>query len=108
VVAPARLTTAFKSPFKDGYIMVKVGAEVVAHENLFEQGKGIFKRKTGRTISVSKEFPPKNTDVQVWVVVQSQGVQEHHTLRQNFAPGSSHTLTVSYDATSKAFDYRLE
>jgi hypothetical protein len=105
---PARLTTAFKSPFKDGYIMVKVGADVVAHENLFEQGKGIFKRRSGRAISVSKEFPAKNADVEVWVVVPSLSVQEHRSIRQSFAPGSNYTLTVSYDANSKAFDYRLE
>lgn len=108
VVGPARLTTRFQSPFKDGYLMVKVGGDVVAHENLFEQGKGVFKRRAGRSINVSKEFPAKNADLDVWVVVQPQGVQERHTIRANFAPGGNYTLTVSYNAASKVFDYRLE
>jgi serine/threonine protein kinase len=105
---PAKLRTVFNSPFKDGYIMVKVGADVVAHENLFEDKKGLFRRRAARSISVTKEFPAKNADLQVWVVVPSLSIQEHKTMAQTFAPGSSQTITVTYDANGKRFDYRIE
>ncbi len=104
---PAQLRTMFISPFKDGYIMVKVGADIVTHENLSED-KGIFRRRSARTISVTKQFPAKNADLQVWVVVPSLSIQEHRTMAHTFAPGSSQTITVSYDAKSKRFDYRIE
>ncbi len=104
---PAQLKTMFNGPFKDGYIMVKVGADIVAHENLSEV-KGVFRRRSSRPVSVTRQFPAKNADLQVWVVVPTLGIQEHHTMSQTFPPGSSHTLTVSYDAKAKRFDYRIE
>ena len=104
---PAQLRTMFNSPFKDGYIMVKVGADIVAHENLSEV-KGVFRRRSSRAVSVTKQFPAKNADLQVWVVVPTLSIQEHHTMSRTFPPGSSQTLTVSYDAKAKRFDYRIE
>jgi len=107
---PARFTTVFSSPaINDGYIMVKVGTDVVAYEQLWtETGRLFMKRRVPRAVDVTKEIPAKNADVEVWVVVKSMGIQEHHTFRQNLAPGSSHTLTVAYDASTKKFDYKFD
>lgn len=107
--SPAQLTTAFTSPFTDGYIMVKVGSDTVAHENLWEEkGRLMFKRRAPRVVNVTREFPPKNADLQVWIVVPSLNIQEHHVIQQNFKPASSHRLQVSYDAATRKFDYRFE
>jgi serine/threonine protein kinase len=106
--ALAQLTTIFNSPVNDGYIMVKAGGEVVAHENLWEErGRAIFRRKFPRSISVTKEITPKNTDLEIWVVIPSMNIQEHRTIRQNFAPGIGHRLIVSFDVQTKKFDYQM-
>ena len=104
--APAVFSTYFDSPFNDGYIMVKVGADVVAHENLFEERR-LFRRHVARTISVSSAIPAKNADVEIWVVVPSLQINEHTKLRGNFQPGSAHRLTVTADAKTKQFNYQL-
>jgi serine/threonine protein kinase/outer membrane protein assembly factor BamD (BamD/ComL family) len=105
--SPAQLTTIFNSPLSDGYIQVKVGSQIVAHENLWEWKGRFFRRKTPRVVNVTKEITPANTDIEIWVVVPSMSIQEHHTMRQNFQPGTTHKLLVSYDQTSKKFDYQL-
>jgi serine/threonine protein kinase len=105
--SPAQLTTIFNSPLSDGYIQVKVGSQIVAHENLWEEKGRFFRRKTPRVVNVTKEITPANTDIEIWVVVPSMSIQERHTMRQNFQPGSTHKLLVSYDQTSKKFDYQL-
>ena len=104
---PAQLTTIFDSPLSDGYIQVKVGGQIVAHENLWEEKGRFFRRKTPRMVNVTKEITPANTDIDIWVVVPSMQIQEHHTIHQNFQPGASHKLLVSYDQTSKKFDYQI-
>jgi tetratricopeptide (TPR) repeat protein len=106
--APAQLTTVFASPFSDGYIMVRAGGDLVAHENLWEEkGRAIFRRRSPRTVNVTRPVAPANTDVQVWVVVPSQRIQEHRAIRHNFAPGSSQRLQVTYNASSRSFDYQM-
>jgi hypothetical protein len=105
-VAPAVFTTTFPSPFADGYIMVKVGADVVAHENLFEERR-LFRRRVARTVAVTTPIAPKNADVEIWIVVPSQQVNEHKTLRGNFQPGGIYRLTVKADAKTKTFTYQL-
>lgn len=105
---PAPFTIAFNSPVNDGYIMVKVGGDVVMHENLWEErGRAIFRRRFPRPINVTKEITPKNTDIEVWVVIPSLKVQEHRSIRQNFAPGVAHRLVVTFDPQSKKFDYQM-
>jgi hypothetical protein len=86
---------------------VRVGATIVAHENLWEEKGRFFRRKTPRVVNVTKEITPANTDIDIWVVVPSMQIQEHHTIHQNFAPGSSHKLLVSYDQAAKKFGYEL-
>lgn len=105
--APAQLTTVFNSPLSDGYIQVKVGSQIVAHENLWEEKGRFFRRKTPRVVNVTKEITPANTDIDIWVVVPSMQIQEHHTIHQNFQPGATHKLLVSYDQASKKFDYQI-
>ena len=105
--ALARFTTVFNSPFTEGWIMVKAGAETVAHENLFEERGRFIRRKYPRTINVTRDLTAKNTDLQVWVVVPSLNIQEHHVIRHNFLPGSMQRLTVNYNAQKKTFDYQM-
>ena len=104
--APSVFTTYFDSPFADGYIMVKVGADVVAHENLFEERR-FFHRHAPRVVAVSRAITPKRADVEIWIVVPSEQINEHRTLRGNFLPGSAHRLTVTADAKTKQFNYQL-
>ncbi len=107
VTSPAQLTTLFESPFTDGYIMVKVGADTVAHENLYEEKGRFFRRNVPRTVNVTAQFPPKNADVQIWVVVPSEKIADHATIRHNFLPGTAQKLLVSFNAQSKTFGYQL-
>jgi serine/threonine protein kinase/outer membrane protein assembly factor BamD (BamD/ComL family) len=104
----AQFTTFFNSPVNDGYIMVKVGGEVVAHENLFEEkGRGLFHRKTPRLVNVTKLIAPKNADAEVWVIIPSMGIKEHRAFHQNILPASNHRLQVSFDPQTRRFDYQL-
>ncbi|HXG57778.1 MAG TPA: protein kinase [Thermoanaerobaculia bacterium] len=104
---PAQITTYFESPFSDGYIMVKAGAQVVAHENLWEEKGRFIRRKSPRVVNVTSEIEPSNTDLQIWVVVPAQKISEHKVLPRNFGPGSAHKLIVSFDAQSRTFGYQL-
>ncbi len=108
-VRPAQFTTLFNNTtLSDGYIMVKAGGDVVAHENLWQEtGRFIMRRKVPRAVNVTKEVTPKNTDVEIWVVIPSMGIQEHHTMKQNFAPGTARRLTVSFDPQNKTFNYQM-
>jgi len=108
---PAEITTVFAHPFTDGRIVVRIGGDIVANEQLFVEKPARFLRRATRTakpVSVTHSFPSKNADVQVWVTVPASNVQEHHTLpAMRFEPGSAHRLTVRYDAASKKFSYDL-
>lgn len=104
---PAELTTVFNSPFSDGYIMVRAGADVVAHENLWEEKGRFIRRRYPRVVNVTKQLTPKDTDVEIWVVVDSQKIREHHRVRHNFQPGSSQKLIVSFNPQNKTFNYVL-
>ncbi|HEX7422152.1 MAG TPA: serine/threonine-protein kinase [Thermoanaerobaculia bacterium] len=105
--SPAQLTTFFNSPFSDGYIMVKVGSDTVAHENLFEERGRFIRRNYPRPVNVTTKFPAKDADVQVWVIVPSQSISEHKSIRYNFRPGVPHKLVVNFNAQTKAFEYQL-
>jgi predicted Ser/Thr protein kinase/outer membrane protein assembly factor BamD (BamD/ComL family) len=107
--APVQFTTTFNSPYTDGYVMVKVGADIVVREQIWEErGRLMFRRKYPRNVNVLTNITPKNADIEVWVVVPSLKIQEHHVLpRVNLQPGSSHRLTITSDATSKKFDYSI-
>jgi serine/threonine protein kinase len=105
--AAAQLTTFFNSPFSDGYIMVKVGVDTVAHENLFEERGRFLRRNFPRPVNVTSRFPAKDADVQVWVIVPSQSINEHRSIRYNFRPGIPHRLVVNFNAQNKTFDYQL-
>jgi predicted Ser/Thr protein kinase len=107
---PAEITTAFTHPFTDGRIVVRIGGDIVANEQLFIEKPARFLRRASRTpraVAVTHSFPAKNADVQVWVTVPAANVQEHHTMPARFEPGSSHRLTIRYDAASRKFSYEL-
>jgi predicted Ser/Thr protein kinase len=106
-----QLTTVFTHPFLDGSIMVRAGADLVANERLYDEKPARFLRratKTARPINVTKEFPAKNADVNIWVTVPALGIKEHHLMTAvRFEPGGQHRLIVHYDAASKKFSYEL-
>ena len=108
---PVQITTVFAHPFTDGRITVRIGGDIVANEQLYTERRrrviGTLVREP-RSISVGHEFPAKNADVEVWVTVPAQKVQEHHRISGvRFAPGSTHRLIVHYNATQKTFSYEL-
>jgi serine/threonine protein kinase len=105
--APARLTTIFNSPVADGYVMVRSGGEVVAHENLYEEARRLFRRRTPRNISVTRDVTPKNADLEVWVIIPSMRVNERHVMKSNLQPGGQYRLTIAFDPKSKQFNYSL-
>jgi serine/threonine protein kinase/tetratricopeptide (TPR) repeat protein len=106
-----QLTTVFTHAFVDGRIMVRAGADLVANERLYDEKPARFLRrasKTARPINVTREFPAKNADVNIWVSVPALGIQEHHLMTAvRFEPGGQHRLTVRYDAAAKKFSYEL-
>ncbi|HLJ74831.1 MAG TPA: hypothetical protein VKU62_09615, partial [Thermoanaerobaculia bacterium] len=105
---PAQITTTFVSKVTDGYIRVQIGSDIVANDNLWQEtGRFLLKHRVPKDVNVSKEITPKNADVEIWVIIPSMGVQEHHTIRANFQPGSSHHLTVSFEPQSKTFAYQM-
>lgn len=108
---PSQMTTSFNHNFTDGRLVVRVGGDIVANENLYgEKGGGLFRKTTRapRPISVTKTFPAKSSDVQVWVMVPAQGIQEHRVLpARRFDGGAAYRLTVRYDEGSKKFTYEL-
>jgi hypothetical protein len=95
----------------DGRIMVRAGSDLVANERLYDEKPARFLRrasKTARPINVTREFPAKNADVNIWVTVPALGIQEHHLMTAvRFEPGGHHRLTVRYDAAAKKFSYEL-
>ena len=104
---PASLTTIFDSPVADGYIVVRAGADEVAHENLFAERR-FFRPRSPRKVNVTKEFPAKNADLEIQVAIPSLGINEHHTLRaQRFEPGVNHKLSVSFDPKTRLFVYQF-
>ena len=105
--APAQLTTVFTHPFVDGYIIIKAGADIVLQENLYTEGRGIFRRRSARPLNLTKEIPAKNADVDIWVIVKSQNVNEHRRISHNFRPGTTQRLQITYNAQNKTFDYQL-
>jgi len=109
--ATASLTTVFTHPFTDGRLVVRIGADIVVNEKIFEDKPArLFRRATRapRPVNVTSSFPSKNADVQIWVTAPLQNVQEHHTLpAARFDSGSSHRLTIKYDEASKKFNYEL-
>jgi serine/threonine protein kinase len=106
---PAQLTTFFNHPFTDGTITVKAGAEVVLHAQLSEEsGRGIFRRRKARLINLTNPLTPKNADLQIWVTVPSQQINQYHVMpHSRFEPGRQHRLTVGYNKQAKTFSYEL-
>ncbi|HYI08278.1 MAG TPA: serine/threonine-protein kinase [Thermoanaerobaculia bacterium] len=106
-----QLTTVFIHPFKDGRIAVRVGADIVVNQKLYDEKPARFLRratKTSRAVSVTSEFPAKNADVQVWVTVPELKIDEHEELKAvRFEPGGSSRLVIRYDPASKKFSYEL-
>ena len=104
---PALFSMTFDHPFTDGTIVVKIGADVMANQPLWGETR-VLHRHEPRPVNVTKAVTPKNADVEIWVEVPAMKIKEHHVLaRQSFLPGSSHQLVVSFDKTSKQFNYQL-
>jgi serine/threonine protein kinase len=104
---PASLTTIINSTVNDGMIIVRVGADEVARENLWYERR-VIHTHAPRQVSVTKEFPAKNADLDFWVVIPSLSVNEHRKLpAQKFEPGVSHKLVVSFDPKTKKVDFQF-
>lgn len=105
--SPVQFNVFFKSPFADGSVTVKVGADIIANEQLFTESR-FLRRRSPKTVNVTTNITPKNSDIEVTVNVPSLQIQEHHIIqRVNLQPGSAHRLTITADAASKKFDYSL-
>lgn len=109
--SPVSLTTVFTHPFTDGHVVVRIGADIVVNEKIFDEKPArLFRRATRvpRPVNVTSSLPAKNADVQIWVTAPQQNVQEHHVMTAvRFEAGSSHRLTIHYDEASKKFSYEL-
>ena len=106
-VQTAELLTSFTHPFNDGYLIVRIGADTVVQEQLSEVTGRFVRRKTPKPVNVRSSFSPKNADVQVWVVVNNQRINEHHSMPYNFRPGSSQRLHITYNAQNRTFSYQI-
>jgi predicted Ser/Thr protein kinase len=107
VLSPASLTTVVNSNVTDGYIMVRAGNEVVAHENLYNVA-GFLRRRSPRPVNVTKEFSPRSADVDIWVVIPALNVNDHRTIAaQNFPAGVNRRLVVTFDPSTRRVDYQL-
>jgi serine/threonine protein kinase len=99
--APAGLTTTFESTVADGHVLVRVGGETVLHENIWEEGRGMFRRKIPRKINITSEISSGAQQIEVWVVVPSLGISERRLLNSTLQPGGSHSLNVTLHAPTK-------
>ena len=107
VSGTASITTIVNSTVNDGYIVVRAGSDEVARENLWGERR-IFHTHIPRQVNVTKEFPAKNADLDVWVVIPSLSISDHKTMRaQNFEPGVNRKLIVSIDPKSKRIEYQF-
>jgi serine/threonine protein kinase len=106
--APASLTTVMNnSTVNDGYLVVRVGADEVARENLWYERR-IIHTHAPRPVNVTKEFPAKNADLDFWVVIPSLNVSEHGKVpAQKFEPGVSHKLVLSFDPATKKVAFQF-
>ena len=104
---PSALLTVFDSPVADGYVLVKVGGQTLLHENLWEERRGIFRRKVPRNINVLKAVPSQTQDVEIWVVIQSLKIQEHRVIKHAFRAGEVHRLVVRLNPGTKTFDIQI-
>ena len=66
----ASITTIVNSTVNDGYIVVRAGSDEVARENLWSERRFIHTH-IPRQVNVTKEFPAKNADLDIWVVIPS-------------------------------------
>ena len=107
-VTPSKLTTIVNSPIADGYVQVKVGGQVIVHENLFEERRGLFRRNAPRLVNVTREVAPADTEIDIWLVVPTQKINDHRVIHQNLRPGGEHKLLVNYDPKTKRVDVRFE
>ena len=110
-MSTTQFTTVFTHPFTDGRIIVRAGGDIVANEQLFDEKPAPLpppRVARPRPINVTHQFPAKNADVQIWVTVPAQNIQEHHVHAGRALRGRrQHRLIVRYDAAAKKFSYEL-
>jgi serine/threonine protein kinase len=110
-VSPSQLTAVFVHQFADGRMMVRAGGDVVLNQLLYEEKPARFLRrasKTPRPVSATFQLAPRNADLDIWVTVPAENINEHHTISAvRFEPGGQHRLVVRYDKASKKFTYEL-
>jgi serine/threonine protein kinase/tetratricopeptide (TPR) repeat protein len=108
---PAQMATMFQHPFTDGRIVVRAGGDIVANEQLWEERPArVFRRasRAPRAINITRQFPAKSADLNVWVTIPAENIQEHHVIPAiRFDAGTLYRLTVRYDGASRRFSYEL-
>lgn len=104
---PSVLVTIFNSPVADGYMVVKANGETILHESLFEDRRGVFRRKVPRKIQTSRSVRSTSVELEVWVIVPSLGIQERRILRHTFQPNQTHRLVVTLNPSSKRVEFQL-
>lgn len=104
---PSTLVTIVNSPVADGYITVKANGQTILQENLWEDRRGVFRRKSARKIQESRQVSSTSTEIEVWVVVPSLGIQERRVLRQTFQPNSSHRLVVTLNPSTRRVEFQI-
>lgn len=107
VAGVAHLTTILNSPVGDGYIMVKADGQTIVHENLWEEKGRFFRRHNPRVVNVTHDVPAKSNDVEIYVVIPTMGINEHHTMQETFANGSMRRLLITLDVKTKKFEYQM-
>lgn len=95
------LLTTFNSTITDGYILVKADGQTIVHENVWEERRGIFRRKHPKPVSIYSQVPSNTSAIDVWVVVPSLNLQEHRTVQPRLQLESINRLTISLDPDSK-------
>ncbi len=99
--APVTLLTTFDSPVTDGYILIKADGETIVHENIWEERRGFFRRKSPKQIAVYSQIPINTSTLDVWVVVPSLKIQEHRSIHPNLQRQVLNRLTISLDADAR-------
>lgn len=105
---PSALMTTVKGNATDGYIAVKLDGHLLLQENLFEERRGVVRRRVTRTVSSYKEVRPLSLEVEVLVVVPNARINERKVYRQTFRSGIVHQLNVTVDASNRRVNVDLK
>jgi serine/threonine protein kinase len=105
--APSALMTNVTGNAADGYVEVKIGGELLLHENLWDERKGVIRRRVPRPVQSYKEIRPLSLEVEVLVVVPNAKINERRVYRHTFKSRIVHQLTINVDTARRAVTFDL-